>query len=246
MNLLLLYPSEALGDGQYRVSGPRLDHLNHVLKVSPGDNLSVGLINGKKGTGRITEIDASGAVITVESLEQAGVPTVAVDLICAIPRPKILKKVLFVTGMFGLRNVHFVRANRTDKSYLQSPLLQDESSQAYLVAGIAQGEWTRLPVVHLHPLFRPFLEDSLPTLPGFALAPKLLPDLVGGGSLDRLLRGGKPEQVILAIGPEGGWVDFERDLFAAKGFRQYSLGQANLRVEFALAAALAQINLLAE
>ena len=48
----------------------------------------------------------------------------------------------------------------------------------------------------------------------------------------------------LAVGPEGGWIDREVESFRAQGFIPVDLGPWTLRVEFAVAAALAQLDLL--
>jgi RsmE family RNA methyltransferase len=47
-----------------------------------------------------------------------------------------------------------------------------------------------------------------------------------------------PSAVLLAIGPEGGWVDFELDLFEAAGFRCVHMGPRILRTDVALVAAV--------
>jgi len=44
--------------------------------------------------------------------------------------------------------------------------------------------------------------------------------------------------VALAVGPEGGWVLFEIELLAARGFEPFTLGPRTLRVEVAVAYAL--------
>ena len=50
--------------------------------------------------------------------------------------------------------------------------------------------------------------------------------------------------VTLAIGPEGGWIDRELASLAGLGFRAVRLGAAVLRADTAVAALLAQIDLL--
>ncbi|HUS65687.1 MAG TPA: RsmE family RNA methyltransferase, partial [Kofleriaceae bacterium] len=51
-------------------------------------------------------------------------------------------------------------------------------------------------------------------------------------------------RTIVAIGPEGGWIDRELETFERLGFSAVSLGAAVLRVESAVAATLAQLTLL--
>ncbi len=243
MNLLLVFDEDRVDAGRYRVAGVRYRHVREILRAEAGDRLSIGVLNGPKGFGNVISIDEEELIVEVESLDLPPAPEQTVDLVCAIPRPKILRKVLFVAGMYGLRSVRFVRANRTDKSYLQTPLLQEEGYRPYLLEGLSQGEWTRLPVISVHPLFRPFVEDVLPYAPDFQRSNKLMADLATEPKLTDLVQEGSSSGNYLAIGPEGGWVDFERSLLEEAGFQRFSLGQTNLRVEYAVAVALGQLEL---
>ncbi|MFA6465072.1 MAG: RsmE family RNA methyltransferase, partial [Desulfurivibrionaceae bacterium] len=58
------------------------------------------------------------------------------------------------------------------------------------------------------------------------------------------LSGQPGQRAILAIGPEGGWVDFEVQHFKEQGFMAFSLGARILRVDTAVPALLAQLSLL--
>jgi RsmE family RNA methyltransferase len=49
---------------------------------------------------------------------------------------------------------------------------------------------------------------------------------------------------VLAIGPEGGWIERELETFVARGFKPVSLGTPILRVEAAVASSLGQLLLL--
>jgi RsmE family RNA methyltransferase len=51
----------------------------------------------------------------------------------------------------------------------------------------------------------------------------------------------KGKAILLAIGPEGGFIDTEVAQFEAWGFRRFSLGERILRVEAAVCAAIARI-----
>jgi RsmE family RNA methyltransferase len=58
-------------------------------------------------------------------------------------------------------------------------------------------------------------------------------------------QGATPQRPIcLAIGPEGGWNDYEVDRFIQAGFRAFSMGERILQVDTAVVALLAQIQLL--
>ena len=72
---------------------------------------------------------------------------------------------------------------------------------------------------------------------------RLLGEIDATGSL-REVYGAGAGVLTIAIGPEGGWVPFEIDLMQAIGFQPFSLGRWTLRVEHAVTAALAQVELI--
>jgi 16S rRNA (uracil1498-N3)-methyltransferase len=61
-------------------------------------------------------------------------------------------------------------------------------------------------------------------------------------SLRVALRDRVASQAVLAIGPEGGWTDEERDAALKAGFQEASLGRLILRTETAVVAALASLS----
>jgi RsmE family RNA methyltransferase len=148
--------------------------------------------------------------------------------------------------MMGVRRIDLVRANRVERSYYQSPLLQPENYRPFLIEGMSQGKLTRMPAVTIHQRFRPFFEDVLPARERDGHRPdlKLLPDLDCEGRT--ILSTWKKDalRLLIALGPEGGWVPFEIELMQQRGFQPVSLGRWVLRVEHALTAVLSQIELL--
>src|SRR6185503_15173028 len=96
-----------------------------------------------------------------------------------------------------------------------------------------------LPRVSIHRRFRPLVEDELDTLSPVDLrlvahpAPHAAP--IAGA-----WRAGAG-RVLLAVGPEGGWDEFELRLLADCGFRLVSLGARTLRADTACVALLAAL-----
>ena len=54
----------------------------------------------------------------------------------------------------------------------------------------------------------------------------------------------KNRHYVIAIGPEGGWNDFEIQFMIKNGFQEFKLSKNVLRVETAVTAALAQLELI--
>ncbi|MEA3296509.1 MAG: RsmE family RNA methyltransferase, partial [candidate division Zixibacteria bacterium] len=68
------------------------------------------------------------------------------------------------------------------------------------------------------------------------------PDKETFRGLDKLYH--DQQNILPAIGPEGGWVPFETELMERVGFQRFSLGRWTLRVETAVTAVLSQVELL--
>jgi len=252
MNLLILTADDRLEKDRYRVADHRAKHIRSVLKLAPGDRLEVGLLNGPLGTAVVESTSPDGVTIHTENLTTPVELFPVIDLICALPRPQTLKKVLSISAMMGVRRIFLVRANRVEKSYFQSPLLHPANYQRRLIDGLSQGKLTRLPDLSIHDRFRTFFEDTLPA----AVAAEeqsdrvgpimLLPDQAASATLTDCWKSvaGSPPLIVVAIGPEGGWVPFEIELMERLGFQRFKLGRFVLRVETAVTAVLAQLELL--
>jgi len=140
----------------------------------------------------------------------------------------MLRRVLRSAAELGMKHIHLLNATRVEKSYWQSPLLAEARLRDYLWAGLEQAVDTVLPRVSLHPRLRPFVEDELPALAAGTRR------LVAHPAASIPAQAGIAGALCLAIGPEGGFNDFELGLFAAAGFEAVSLGPRVLRVETAL------------
>jgi len=245
MNMVILTESDAVGVNTYRLFDRRAEHIRSVLKLGEGDTLEVGLLDGPQGRALIKSVTGDSVELVCNRLREIPVVRPAIDLICALPRPQTLKKVLLTSAMMGVRSLHLIRANRVEKSYFQSPLIEPENQMPYLIDGLSQGRLTHLPEVHIHDRFRPFFEDRLGSLAGSCggLILRLLCSDDDANSLSTVF---DPHAncVTMAIGPEGGWVPFEIELMQSLGFRPFTLGRWTLRVEHAVTAALSQIELL--
>ena len=239
MNLLLLEPGEIAGN-ETVLTGRRAEHLLRVLGVTVGDTVRVGVIDGKLGRGRVLAADA-GAVRLAVSLEREVPADLHLELILALPRPIMLQRILKQGTVLGVRHFHLIRSRRVEKSFFHSPVLEPGKMRALLLEGMEQAMDTRLPEVTLHHQFRPFVEEVLPTLTGRGLIAH--PGV--SDTLTTLPVGHDPgEPLLLAVGPEGGWSEYELQRFVDAGFHPFSMGERILHVDTAVVALLAQLRLL--
>ena len=233
MNLILLFPDDFTDDDRVRLTGRRLEHVTNVHRARVGDTLLVGVAGGKIGTGEVTRL---GDVLEMRvRLEHDPPPPVPATLVLALPRPKVLNRILAGATSLGVKRIILVNAWRVEKSYWKSPKLSEENLLQQRVLGLEQARDTILPTIDLRRLFRPFVEDELPAIAAGSLA--LVPHPGAAAECPRDV--GRPATI--AIGPEGGFIEAEIASLQRIGFTPVSLGARILRVETAVAAVLGRL-----
>ncbi|WP_461517424.1 16S rRNA (uracil(1498)-N(3))-methyltransferase [Porticoccus sp.] len=234
MNLLLLEPGDFISAKRVRLSDRRLKHMLDIHQAKPGDKLKAGLLNSQMGTATLLSLSADSAELEI-SLTSAPPPPLPVTLILALPRPKMLRRILQTIATMGVKQLYLINSWRVEKSYWQSPWLSSSAIREQLILGLEQGGDTLLPEVSLVPLFKPFVEDKLPAITADSLA--LVAHPYGNTTCPTTINGA----VTLAIGPEGGFIDYEIQKLREAGFAPVSLGKRILRVETAIPAILGRM-----
>ncbi|MEM1155912.1 MAG: 16S rRNA (uracil(1498)-N(3))-methyltransferase [Pseudomonadota bacterium] len=234
MNLLLYTDADRLDSRRIRVTDRRLEHLRKVLKSAPGDSIRVGELHGKLGKGEVLEINDEQAILSVE-LNQTPPARMPLYLVLALPRPKMLRRILRTVAELGVDQLHLINSYRVEKSYWQTPVLQPAAINEYLIQGLEQAQDTVPPKVHCHQRFKPFVEDTLPAL--IAERDALLAEPGDYPPCPRNMQ----NKTLIAIGPEGGFIPYEVERLIAAGCRAVSLGSRILRVETAVTALLSRV-----
>ena len=234
MNLLLLHPDDHwLDDRSVHLDDQRAEHIRTVLKPSVGDALRAGMVGGQQGRAVITSLTSEGVCLQVD-LQDPPPPRHPFDIVLALPRPKMLRRLLRTVAEFGVANLHLINSARVEKSFWQSPLLAKSSLEEALLAGMERASDTLMPVVHQHKRFRPFVEDRLVELCDGR------PCLVAQMGSVNALRDRSPAPAVVLVGPEGGFVPFELGLLQRVIARPVHLGSRTLSVDTALTTVLAQ------
>ena len=234
MNLLLLHPDDFISSDRVQIGGRRLQHVAKVIKAKPGDVLKAGLLNGSLGRAEIITVNNDVAELHI-ALSDAPPPPLALNLILALPRPKMLRRILQAATSLGIKQIHLIGSWRVEKSYWQSPFLAAEKIHEQLILGLEQAIDTQLPEVHLHPYFKPFVEDELNTIAGSSTR------LVAHPSASEAIPSKALKALTLAIGPEGGFIPYEIEKFTELGFSAASLGPRILTVEVAVSSLISRL-----
>ncbi len=234
MNLLLFTAADRDDAGRVLVRGRQLRHLREVLRARPGDRLRIGELGGGMGCGEILALEADRAVLAA-TLDQPPPPKLPLELVLALPRPKMLRRILQLVAECGVPRLHLINSYRVEKSYWQSPALDPGAMRRHLLQGLEQARDTVLPEVSCHRLFRPFAEDRLPALCRGRRA------LVAHPGDHPPCPRGLDQPTLLAVGPEGGFIPYEVERLRQAGCDVVSLGPRILRVETAVASLLGRL-----
>ena len=235
MNLLLLEQQDFISNDLARVSGRRHDQLRTVIKAFPGKMCRAGLLGGLRGHAEILSCTEQETTLRFIP-EDPPPPPLPVTLLIALPRPQTYTKVLNCAVEMGVKRIDFINSFKVEKSFWQGSRLKAEYIENELRLALEQCADTIMPEIHFHPRFKPFIEDELPEIsPGAAR----IAGIPGAESVPEDFAG---NPVLLAVGPEGGFTDYENEFLLANGFTGVGLGPHILRTEFAVAALLARLS----
>ncbi|MEN8188886.1 MAG: RsmE family RNA methyltransferase [Thermodesulfobacteriota bacterium] len=243
---IILFEKDEISTQTIVLNDRRAKHLVKILKVSVGDRLRVGIINSVKGEACVLRC-SSGYPFEVE-LELQWFEEVEkkppIDLIVALPRPIMLRRIFSQAAALGVGSLQIIHAGRVEKSFWNATLLQEEESRSHLVQGLEQAVATRLPKVGLHRGFKSFIENWLNSnVDNYGLKVLAHPCRINIPVNSQV---GLNTRILAAVGPEGGWLDYEVQRFTEYGFSSISMGDRILKVDTAVVALHSRLSLLLE
>ena len=206
-------------------------HIKEVLKAKVGDRLTIGEIGGNLGKATIAKMNTEEVVLTDVVLDKKPPAKLDLTVVLALPRPKVLRRLIMDMTSLGVKRIIIVNSYRTQKSYWQSPLL--ERIDEFVFEGLQQAIDTVPPVIEFKKRFKPFVEDEFPDL----LAEgddAVVAHPYAKHSWRAYLDEKKVQQKmpkVLCIGAEGGWIAYEVDLLCKHGCTAVSLGERIFRTE---------------
>jgi len=216
----------------------QVTHIKEVLKSNVGDSLTIGEIGGNIGKATIAKINTHEVLLESIILDKKPPAKLDLTIILALPRPKVLRRLIMDMTTIGVNRLIIVNSYRSEKSYWQSPLL--ERIDEFIFEGLQQAIDTVPLEVEFQKRFKPFVEDEFQALLERyeEQADAVIAHPYASQSWRAYLNGLKCKNShknvmpkILCIGAEGGWIDYEVDLLCKHGCTSVSLGVRILRTE---------------
>jgi 16S rRNA (uracil1498-N3)-methyltransferase len=217
------------------MEGDAAHHLGRVLRAEAGQLYE--LSDGRQvWLGRVSSVARDRVEFALVEELTSRRSSVDVTLLLAVVKFDAFEWAIEKATELGVNAIVPLAAARSEKVLLSAAAKRAERWKKILVEASQQSR--RLSVPSLGALTRP--EQS------FAEQEEelklLLSEKQDAPPLRTFLEGEKSSNVVIAIGPEGGWTDKELESATQSGFNQVSLGNLILRTETAVIAALANLN----
>jgi len=212
---------------------PRALHLWNILRVKVGDEIDLALKNGPKGKGTVCALSNERLDLDIRWLLPHSCDFFPVHLFVGFARPQTCRKILEQASALGVERLSFFKAEKGDPSYPNSRLWTTEEWSKRIDLGVEQAFASFVPTCSTHPS----LSHALSSLGNERVVRVAMDNYEAVGPLAVPEENGD-QGIALALGPERGWSESERDLLRSQQFKLHHLGKRVLRLETAVIASL--------
>jgi 16S rRNA (uracil1498-N3)-methyltransferase len=237
----------ALDPGDERTTLPReeSEHLTRVLRLGPGDTVSVFDGRGREFLARIETADGRAARLRIlSSVEPAPEAAVALTLVQAVLKGDKMDDVVRDAVMLGVAAVQPLVTKRTEITVAAVMRgARVERWRRVALASVKQSRRAVVPEIHLPLTLEAWLDEPPLELTAMLVEPSAGVDVEPLSSLRRARR---PQDAALLVGPEGGWTREECAAAQARGARLLTLGPRTLRADAVAVAAISVLQFLWE
>lgn len=225
MNIILFENTPSL----IPIEDERAKHILSVLRMKKGDRFRAGLINGRELICTIEDITDDGIFVSSAEGDDLS-PLFPLTLMLAEVRPISMRRILREAVSLGVGHIMLLISDLGEKSYRDAGLYKSGEYKKILIDGAMQSGFTGIPPVS----FFSSLDDAVKAVASDSRI--LLDNVIGRERLSKMRLSGS---VTIAIGPERGWSERERNVMLKNGFIPALMGNRILRTETAAVAATA-------
>lgn len=227
MNIILIEKEER----SFSSFDERYIHIKRILSLKNGDSFKCGIINGEEGIATITNFDDKSIDFTFKG-ERDGSYLYPLTLIVAQTRPICMKRILREAVSLGVKKLILPLSDKGEKSYRNSSFYTSGEYYETMKDGAMQSGHTGVSEI----VVGCTVEEAIEEASRDCNCLLLLDNVIGAESLSSLSLEGK--SVALAIGPERGWSERERELFLSSSYLPTLIGKRILRTETCVSASV--------
>lgn len=224
---LILFGSDEVQEDQVTVDckDRRYIHCTTVLKVKELESVCrVGIVGGDMFDAQVVSLTDEFLRLKMISIRPEKTHSdLNASLILAMPRPKVLDRLWPVFAQLGFRRVMLINAERVENQYFHTHVVNEENYRPKLIKGLEQAAaTTRLPEVSVD---KRTLDVFLAKRLDVAFPPERTnrfichPDeQADADRQNKAIPHDVNKETVIALGPEGGWLDHEISELRNRGF----------------------------
>jgi 16S rRNA (uracil1498-N3)-methyltransferase len=234
-----------LDAGDETVTLPRdeAEHLTRVLRLGPGDTVSVFDGRGREFLARVVAaVRRDVRLLLLSRIEPPPESPVAITLVPAILKADKLDDIVrdgVMLGVAAIQPIVTSRAETTISALLHGARL--DRWRRIALASAKQCGRAVLPEVRTPLTFENYLSEPRPDPTLMLVEPNVVAD---ADTPARLLARPTPSDAAVLVGPEGGWTEVEWQQARGGGMQLITLGRRTLRADAAPVAALSVLQFL--
>lgn len=228
-------PQDAIRDGIANLPPDQAHHLRDVLRLGSGEIVEI--FDGA-GRGYVGEVDLTGSGISVRNLQSVASKSIQTRLILAtaLIKPAKFEWTLQKATELGVHEIIPLRTRLSNIEIADGKIpFRLERWDRIVKEAAKQSRRLDTPRIHAPKPFHDFLAVQKSSSCARFLFYEQAADLW------RPVQGSRYEEIVLCIGPEGGWEASEIEQARTAGFEIFSLGPWTLRAETAAVAAVSII-----
>ena len=235
---IILFEEDELGRSLPR-RDERTIHLLKVLHKKAGDVFEAGILGGMRGTGRIEKVNFDGSILVTVHPDEPPPPRMQLRMAVAFVRPIQIRRIFRDLSSMGVTAIDLIGTELGEKSYRDTKLIDDGGARSAFIEGAIQARDTQIPDLGIYESQEKWLEQRPWEKTGSKRIHLLLAmdNVRAEGSFFHITPVSRP--AVIAVGPERGWSDRERENFEKAGFLRLSMGSRPLRTETACVASAA-------
>lgn len=217
---------ESFSPQAVEVLGERHHHLSRVVRIKIGEPLLVFFGDGLWGSGKVLEITKKKTTLEIEKIEKQK-DCRFIHLVIGTPKKEAFESVIKMAIECGVKKITQVQSE-----YAQVTEVKKERIQALCESAMIQSNNPFDLQVDKALEFDELEETIKKAKLSFVLDPKAIKHHY---ALELLNHG---EEIVLLVGPEGGWSTREREYLSQWGAQSVKLGEFIMRTPTAVAVGL--------
>mmetsp|Transcript_10610 Transcript_10610/g.32457 ORF Transcript_10610/g.32457 Transcript_10610/m.32457 type:complete len:302 (-) Transcript_10610:709-1614(-) len=245
LNRILFTDDEVGQDGVVSLGADdvRSWHVRNVLKVENGGQIRAGVVDEGLYDEASVRLCAEGGISVRLGEGKVVQSRPRVDVLLALPRPGVMGRLWPTLATLGVGNIVVVSAYRVEKCYFNAKIMREEEIRSGLIEGLMQaGCDCMLPQVLIRKRLKHFLEDEIDGLSPHGSLRVVGHPNIQSKRMASLPMEGPESRIMVAVGPEGGWMDRELEMLERYQFHGVSLGPRALRTDVACSALVVLAN----